>query len=52
MSRWARNPPSPRMVKLVLSIVAVAAAIYLVERHLGWPEWMTVDNTRGRLMPR
>ncbi|WP_296764975.1 hypothetical protein [Sediminimonas sp.] len=52
MARWARNPPSEKMVKLVLGIVAVAAAIYVTERYIGWPEWMRIDNTRGRLTPR
>lgn len=52
MARWARNPPSEKMVKLVLSIVAVAAAIYLLERYVGWPDWASIDNARGRLTPR
>ncbi|MTJ04091.1 MAG: hypothetical protein FH759_05270 [Sediminimonas qiaohouensis] len=52
MARWARHPPSEKMVKLVLSIVAVAAVIYVIERYVGWPDWMSLDNTRGRLTPR
>ncbi len=42
-SRWARHPPSPRMVALVLAIIAVCALLYAVERLWGWPDWLTVN---------
>lgn len=44
MSLWARNPPSPRKVKLVLAVVALCLAIYAVERWIGWPEVLTADR--------
>ncbi|MDU8911529.1 hypothetical protein [Aestuariicoccus sp. MJ-SS9] len=49
MSRWARHPPSPRKVKLVLAIVAACLALYAVERWIGWPEALSVDGTRAPL---
>ncbi len=40
MSRWARRPPSRRMVITVLTVLALAAVIVGVERTIGWPAWM------------
>ena len=51
MSKWARNPPSKRMVKLVFGILAVAIAIFLIERYIGWPDWLSLERT-PRLRPR
>jgi hypothetical protein len=47
MWRLWRNPPSRS--KLVVMIVALALAIglVLVERYIGWPDWM-----RAERMPR
>ena len=41
MSRWARNPPSARRVKLVLAVVAIIAVIWGIERMGWWPDWAT-----------
>lgn len=46
-SKWARNPPSARMVKLVLAIIAAAAAIVLAEKLGFWPEWAQMEHGRG-----
>ncbi|EKE43592.1 hypothetical protein OCGS_2324 [Oceaniovalibus guishaninsula JLT2003] len=48
MRRWAQNPPAPRNVRLVLLLLAFIAALYLVERVWGWPDWLTPDRT-GRI---
>ncbi|GHC44180.1 hypothetical protein [Neogemmobacter tilapiae] len=48
MSRWARNPPSPRQVAFVLGIVAVCVAFGAYEYMFGWPEFLTVN---GRAKP-
>lgn len=51
-SRWARNPPSRRMVILVFSIIALGLALLGLE-YLGlWPEWATLDNPRRPRLPR
>ncbi len=47
MSRLARNPPSSARVKLVLGVVVFLLIIYLVERYIGWPDFLTVEP-RGR----
>lgn len=46
-SRWARNPPSMRRVILVLSVVAAALTIGLIEWAGWWPDWATLDEGRG-----
>ncbi|MBR9649813.1 hypothetical protein [Thalassovita aquimarina] len=49
MSKWARNPPSARRVRLVLLIIVICLVVYAVERWIGWPDWATVEG-RGRFM--
>jgi hypothetical protein len=46
MARWARHPPSPRRVALVLGVVAACLALVAVERVVGWPEALTVERLR------
>lgn len=48
MARWARNPPSPGRVKLVLGVIVVCLALVAVERFVGWPDALTVDRLRAR----
>jgi hypothetical protein len=38
MARWARNPPSPERVKLVLGVIALCLLIFGYEWMFGWPE--------------
>lgn len=45
-SRWARNPPSARMVKLVLAIVAVGLVLAGLQWAGWWPDWATVETPR------
>jgi hypothetical protein len=49
MSRWARKPPSAARVKMVLVVILICAAIFLIERYIGWPDAMTPNtfNPRG-----
>ncbi len=44
MSKWARNPPSAKRVKLVFGIVVVAAIIWGIEWLGYWPEWATTER--------
>lgn len=46
MARWARNPPSPGRVKLVLGVIVVCLTLVAVERFIGWPDALTVDRLR------
>lgn len=50
-SKWARHPPSARMVKLVLSIVAIAIVIIVLEKLGWWPEWATMERSRRPRLP-
>jgi high-affinity Fe2+/Pb2+ permease len=51
-SRWARQPPSARMVKLVLAIVAAGLIILALEWLDLWPDWAQMQNGRGLRLPR
>ena len=44
MARWARHPPSPGRVKLVLTVIALCFALYFIEYLWGWPDWLTVNG--------
>lgn len=49
-SRWARNPPSARMVVMVLAIIALGLTLAGLQHFGLWPDWATLDKPRG--MPR
>jgi hypothetical protein len=44
MSRWARNPPSTKRVTLVFAVIALAFAIWGIERLGYWPDWATAER--------
>ena len=46
-SRWARNPPSARRVRLILAIIAICLVIVGIEWMGWWPDWATMDRPRG-----
>lgn len=46
MAQWARNPPSPARVKLVLAVIALCLGLYAIETWVGWPDWMSLDAER------
>jgi len=48
--RWAQNPPSVGKIKMVGAIIAVCATLYGIELVWGWPEWLTPNDTRGRII--
>lgn len=47
MARWARHPPSPQRVKLVLAVIGLCVVIFAIEHIWGWPAWLT-PNTFGK----
>lgn len=51
-SRWARKPPSMKMVILVFSILAAGLVMVGLEKLDLWPEWATMDKPRGPKLPR
>ncbi|MEQ9693338.1 hypothetical protein [Shimia sp. SDUM112013] len=51
MARWARRPPSEKMVIFVLSVIVICFVLWAVERWVGWPDWLTPDPVgRGSLV--
>lgn len=44
MKRWVQNPPSKARVYLIFSIIAFCVVLYLIERYLGWPDFLTVNK--------
>lgn len=44
MAKWVRNPPSPRQVKIVLGVIAIAAVIVGLEWAGLWPDWAQMDR--------
>ncbi|MDF1726992.1 MAG: hypothetical protein P1U53_04490 [Sulfitobacter sp.] len=44
MSRWARNPPSEKRVKMVFGIIILALAVAGIEWLGLWPEWATSER--------
>ena len=51
MSKWARHPPSDSRVKFGLALIAVLFLIFAVERWIGWPAWLQLDQA-SRGLPR
>lgn len=48
-SQWARHPPSPGRVRLVLAVVAIAAAIVILDKTGYWPDWARMERMRRTL---
>lgn len=48
MSKWVRHPPSTKRVKLVFGVVAVCAVLFVIERYIGWPDWLSLDPNATR----
>ena len=50
--RLAQNPPSWRKVKFVFYILAFCVLLFVIERYVGWPDWLTTNNLGRRGTPR
>lgn len=46
MARLVRHPPGPKQVRLLLIVLAIIAALVLIEHTVGWPEWARVNRLR------
>lgn len=51
MARWARNPPGPARVRLMLIVIGLVALIAGVEYVIGWPDALSLEPRRGFNMP-
>ena len=52
MARWARNPPSPGYVTLVLAVIALCLILVGIEHFFGWPDALTVNGGKRLHGPR
>jgi len=51
MTRLARHPPSAARVKLVLGVIVACLILFGIERMVGWPDWLRVNELpRGRMI--
>ena len=41
--QWYRNPPSRRWLMVAGMAVAASVALVLVERVIGWPDWLHAE---------
>ena len=48
--RLAQNPPSMAKVKFVAAILVICLLMFAAERIWGWPEWLTPNDMRGRVI--
>ncbi len=50
LAQWYRNPPSRRYLWIAGIAIAVSIAIVLLERGLGWPDWLRSEPVPIRRM--
>jgi hypothetical protein len=43
LAHWVRNPPSRTHAIVMLVALVAAVALVLVERFVGWPDWLRSD---------
>lgn len=51
-SNWARNPPSARIVRIVLLVVLAGLSIAALEWLNLWPDWARLEDGRALRIPR
>lgn len=51
MARWARRPPSRQRVWLVFGVLALALALFGLEKAGLWPDWARLETGPRRFAP-
>jgi hypothetical protein len=51
LARLWRNPPSRKKLAVMLGALALALGLVLVERFLGWPDWLRANPVPMRRLP-
>ena len=51
-SNWARNPPSARIVRIVLLVVLAGLSIAALEWLNLWSDWARLEDGRALPIPR
>ena len=42
--RWVQNPPSPKRIKLVFAVVAIALLVVGIDDFGFWPDWARAER--------
>ena len=42
--RWVQNPPSPKRIKLVFAVVAIALLVVGIDYFCFWPDWARAEH--------
>jgi len=51
MAKWARNPPGPGRVRLMLIVFGLVILIAGIEYLFGWPDALSLEPRRGLSLP-
>ncbi len=43
IKRLVQNPPSSARVKLVLGVLIFCFLLFLIERYIGWPDFLSLE---------
>ncbi|SDE13161.1 hypothetical protein [Limimaricola pyoseonensis] len=52
LTHWARHPPSPRRIGLILAVIAACLLLGGIEWLWGWPEALGVERVGRGVIPR
>ena len=47
-AKWVRRPPSMTQVRILFSVLALAAAIWGLDHFGLWPDWARIDPKEAR----
>lgn len=47
LARWARHPPGPARVRLMLVVIGIIVLIAGIEYLFGWPDALRLTPRRG-----
>jgi predicted acyltransferase len=51
MAKWARNPPGPARVRLMLIVFGLVILIAGIEYLFDWPDALSLEPRRGLSLP-
>jgi hypothetical protein len=50
LAQWHRNPPSRRWVRIAVVTLVLVTVIVVVEKLVGWPDWLRTEPVPIRRM--
>jgi hypothetical protein len=51
LAQWQRNPPSRRWVQIAVVTLIFVVVIVLIEKFVGWPDWLRTERVPIRRLP-